>query len=342
MSGAPRTRYSVRPSASPNESRELFSYVRELGLSPESAEGSVPPIRELSRKHAVYRIAGGGDVGWIVKRPRPGAAVSAVADLDRELDVYRRAGALPALARMMPPVRHLDFAGHTLVLGAVFPGTSELGRACREGPSLEASRQLGTDLGTLHRQTAGAHDEWDLSPSMTALSRIASAVTALPNLLPAVASRGEVLEHLHRLSDGHEPLCFVHGDLSWEETLVTEDENLLQVIDWESAGLGDPSWDVACILEEHVHLAEAGLTDLRAISRSMRAFLDAYLEAAGPALASDARVDRSIRLSGARLLETALALASSTHELNTARRLARRGLLLLRSASGYLPRGSTP
>lgn len=343
MSGTPATRYSVRPSASSamtssSGPRELLQYLRELGIAPSSSSSSDPDprisFRDFSRRHAVVWISDGAGDGWFVKGPRADAAEETRRSLEREMAVYELGRLIPSLSSSTPTFIAGDPDRATIVLHPIRPGDSLLQRAFRGGPSLEFARGLGLRLGAVHRETSASALAMG-TPSPDPYGPIATALVPSAHLLPPGVRLSEALDLLHRLTEEREPVCLVHGDLSWEECLV-DGEGDLRLIDWESAGFGDPAWDVACILEEHVRLAEAGLAHLQGIARSMRAFLDAYLGAVGPSLATEARVDRALRSSGARLLESALALANSTNEIATARRLARRALLLLRSPSSAL------
>ncbi|MCA0293718.1 MAG: aminoglycoside phosphotransferase family protein [Actinobacteria bacterium] len=71
------------------------------------------------------------------------------------------------------------------------------------------------------------------------------------------------------------PVGWAHGDVSATNVLVDADG--AHLIDWESAGLGDPSWDLAGarIVAEH---AASGWSEL-----AMRRLLSAYRAADGPA-----------------------------------------------------------
>ena len=50
--------------------------------------------------------------------------------------------------------------------------------------------------------------------------------------------------------------AFTHGDVRWDNVLVARDSAGrsagLRLVDWESAGIGDPGWDLGCLLAEYV------------------------------------------------------------------------------------------
>jgi aminoglycoside phosphotransferase (APT) family kinase protein len=50
--------------------------------------------------------------------------------------------------------------------------------------------------------------------------------------------------------------AFTHGDVRWDNILVARDGDGrfagLRLVDWESAGVGDPGWDIGCLLAEYV------------------------------------------------------------------------------------------
>jgi len=75
---------------------------------------------------------------------------------------------------------------------------------------------------------------------------------ARESLLPLL-SGGAAAQALHDLQNasttaGTSPTAFIHGDLGGENLLVQpEDGQLMGVLDWDTAGVGDPAVDLAAL-----------------------------------------------------------------------------------------------
>ena len=99
------------------------------------------------------------------------------------------------------------------------------------------------------------------------------------------------------------PLAVVHGDARLDNWLF-DDAGEPTLIDWETAGRGDPAWDVAAVVQDLISLSGAErLADVPAAR--VGAFLDDYARAAG----DDVR-DRLAGLLTARLLQRAVQVAA--------------------------------
>jgi hypothetical protein len=59
---------------------------------------------------------------------------------------------------------------------------------------------------------------------------------------------------LDELRKGWKAEAFIHSDLKWDNCLlsVASGKITLKIVDWELAGLGDPSWDVGSILSAYL------------------------------------------------------------------------------------------
>jgi Ser/Thr protein kinase RdoA (MazF antagonist) len=213
------------------------------GINTDGAEGV-----DLSRSHDVRLFLLPSGMAYVVKRQRKGTWEKG-RELAAELLVYRLAGWTDALADALPQSILVDERREVLVLLAA--GRSPLAPT----PSLAGS--LGKLTAGWHRATAG------LPLPATASAGILHLPTTDPDDwgLRALAARrlGERIaadlvlsELLAAGAAAWHPECLVHGDLKWDNCLVEADR--VRVIDWELSGLGDPAWDVSCVIAEQLAL----------------------------------------------------------------------------------------
>jgi aminoglycoside phosphotransferase (APT) family kinase protein len=126
--------------------------------------------------------------------------------------------------------------------------------------------------------------------------------------------------------------CLVHGDPRWDNILLSRRGDLT-VVDWELSTLGDPCWDLGCVLVEHVNfwLGSVPITactlpdDLVAKTRAplvrVRASLAAFWQAYITARRWNARTARRalikcVEFAGARLVQSAIEQTQGSTSLN--------------------------
>jgi 5-methylthioribose kinase len=131
----------------------------------------------------------------------------------------------------------------------------------------EVARRLGAVLTVLHTSTT----DIDLgSAESFRAQRVDPYLRTIQRRHPGLAARIE--EYVDRLLATE--LCIVHGDFSPKNVLVGDDQ--LWVIDWEIVHRGDPSFDVAFMLN-HLLLKTIHRRGARdAYEACGMAFLDAY------------------------------------------------------------------
>jgi aminoglycoside phosphotransferase (APT) family kinase protein len=81
--------------------------------------------------------------------------------------------------------------------------------------------------------------------------------TAITQRLAAViAAESDIPQRLDRLATEWQAQCVIHGDLRWENVLITNVTGTpqLYLIDWEHAQAGDPLWDVAGAIESYIRI----------------------------------------------------------------------------------------
>ena len=346
--------------------RALLAYLVGAGVASATILDD-PDVRisDLSRSHLVLSVRLGTDAHVIVKRARarPGEVSG---NLHRELCAYRLAAGHERLAAAMPALRWADLARQVLVIDAVEPGVTLFDDAHARGrPSPVLARRLGQLAAGWHRSTrdlptaatgiAGARPRPGMLPAeepwvlgILTPGRWRPAVS--DHLLVHGPIRRELRAHFAELREALEPSCVVHGDLKWDNCLVDAADGV-RVIDWEQAAVGDPAWDVAGILQEHVAFLRSAAPHDRweepfperqipgAVDGWPAGFLAAYLDAAAPR-ARARFTERATRLAGARLVQTALEHAAVSADQRLARRLLADALAILRDPHLLLPPGT--
>lgn len=208
---------------------------------------------------------------------------------------------------------------------------------------------LGDALGTLHQCYWGdsalmnADSSFLRSPIWTLLLHrpnlgiyhlSSSADLKLIRIVQHVSDFREVLDDVY---NGWRSETLIHGEVKWTNCIVDTRTRgrgkALKLIDWETACLGDPCWDVGCALSEYlsfwllsipitgedppeqfVDLARFPLTKMQP---AIRAFWQAYVRRMGldPETAQEWLL-RSVRYAGARLVQTAYEYGQVEQQLN--------------------------
>jgi hypothetical protein len=320
----------------PAEAEWLQRYLVNAGLADRCVLGDHrTTVSVLSRSHAVWSIRFPDGRRLIVKqaRPRPGERYG---NLGSELAVYALASRDPAWRYIVPACLLIDARLQLVVLEAVESDSRPPSAANGTHPMFKRAQELGRTIAGFHRATAGkelnglmAIEPWVLW--MFDPGRWRPAV--LDRVVVHGAVRRELAREFARLRGTLERSCLVHGDLKWDNCLF--DGRHVRVIDWETAAIGDPAWDLAGILQEYeAHYLiqpEAG----KAPGEGQRALLQTYLK-------HTTFVDRACfcrraaALSGARMIQSAMELALVTIDEQTPREMVRRGLELMRDPASSL------
>ncbi len=296
------------------------SYLLRRGLVPRSTLVHGPlRVEGRSRRNRNYKVL----------LPRGGLLVKQAGDpqdpvwrraLRAEADVVRVLASHPRTRRWTPGFVHHDAGRAILVTRLLRPATTlskyHLNLGDVRFPA-DAARTAARALAAAHAVGARALASGRLAApprNLPAAWKLAG-IPGLPPPKPGGAADAEYFRLLRReapfyarvpglMREWLDARGLVHGDVRWDNYLVgagarAEGELNLRLVDWEMWGQGDPAWDVACHLAEHVrfwygagllHNAET-LEQMRErvpfpVSRAheaCRAFLDAYArEAATP------------------------------------------------------------
>lgn len=321
----------------------VVDYLLEQGLMSvaDVVDGGLV-IDDVSRRNRNVVVRTRSRPGLFVKQRDPRQSTMT---LHREADVYRllrvagRAFAHHHAARL----RHIDRSRGLLILEHL-DGVEPLQSVRRRGQAVDeaCARGLGRALGRLHAiplstdQAPDAPPIWVFSlcrPNRDVLTDLSAASLSVVRI---VQQSPTMVETLRRLSRRRTPKRLIHGDLRLDNCLVAVPAGYagperLVLVDWELAGMGDPAWDVATVLCEYLavwlrsmpladslpldeSLAQAAcpLSDMRP---SLAAFWSAYCTRRGSLDRPWGFLICSVRLMGARLLQTAIETAQTSSHL---------------------------
>lgn len=244
------------------------------------------------------------------------------AQVQAEADWYAHRS--PHLSRHIPRLVHWDPEESLLVL-TLAPGEDMHAAQGWAGTSRAVATGLAECLGDLHTLHAAADDHAleEMTPGVVHLHRPGPALLrdgslGALELVRAVQRDAPLVAGLDALRRSDIPARPVHFDVKWDNIVVGRSPTTLQLIDWEMAGLGDPAWDVGCVVgaylsswlyslreEEGGSAGAAAGRPIALLRPAIQAFWDRYLQV-NPEAASDGDFrTRVTRYAAARLIQTA-------------------------------------
>ncbi len=287
-------------------------------------------VRDVSPRHRVYLVSGAASAA--VKMP---AAPTRGHLILQERDVLEWLG--PRIPGLAPTVLAWDAQRELLVLELLAGETlsQHVGRVGHLSDNV--ARCLGERLAELHGLTARPPYTADVPavlrfhrPVPSELGYWTHAQIALTKL---VQRSSAACAGLDTAAAGWRPSTTIHGDIRWENVMVSAAPGVatLRVIDWESAGWGDPCWDVAAAIACTVRDGLARAANAGDSVSELTLAADLVVEQARAAVAalwtaweapvgshgrSDARMrEHTMRLVGARLLQFANEIAIDSTQL---------------------------
>lgn len=218
---------------------------------------------------------------------------------------------------------------------------------------VDAARAVGRALGAFHRagrallQSADPADArlaflprdlpWVLRVHKPGPELLASLSPANYQTLRILQTQEQLSAHLDRLGRLWHAEALIHGDVKSDNVLVlppaeTGGEPRVRLVDWELVQVGDPAWDLAGAFQDFVlfwvfsmplegglpveQRAAAARYPLPVLQGGLRALWRGYRAAAGLGVEEgNARLDRAVRLSAARLIQSAYELAHAADAL---------------------------
>ncbi|MGO1385903.1 MAG: phosphotransferase family protein [Arachnia sp.] len=202
--------------------------------------------------------------------------------LDGDDAVANERAALTALAGLscVPRVLNAEDQNAVWVEAVTGPGIGEIPLGGRQFDVV--SRALAAALVHLHSWPISSGSllptsprPWVLTPDDLPPSMLGSPLGSACASVLDVARSADIRAALDQASRQWEVSAWIHGDVTAGNIIVHDDRAVL--VDWESAGLGDPAWDLA-----------TAVSTVTSLSGSAETFLTEYWRLGGPAQLNDA------------------------------------------------------
>jgi Phosphotransferase enzyme family len=290
-----------------------------------------------SSNHRNTRVMRRHSPGFFIKQIQRWEEPS-IATLAREAKCYQLGhndADFAALTPFLPKYYDFDAGRHTLVIELLSEGESLAQNVMRTGTyPVDIMTRLGKAMASFHTaagrtlKNAGGEALALTPPWVLTIHRQAGQNTNFNNysreLLIFFQSSADVHAALDALQNGWRTSGFIHGDLKWDNFIITPENDGfdLKIIDWELAGFGDPCWDVGSIFQSLINFP---LVTMAALTEQLPATLPGLMrystaDTAGAirdfwvAYVTEARLDesaagecitRSIQYVAARMMQTA-------------------------------------
>lgn len=231
------------------------------------AGAAVTAVEPLHRRSLCYRVRLADGRSLFVKRRSRETAESLAASF---ADEQRLTDALSD-RRIRIPAEFLTLAADDdeILVTEDLVGYAPLAerRAEAGGTSEVWAHEVGRRLAMMHRATVSALDADDELGGMSRTRLPERLLTALSIVSPgpysvcsdgwvellALVRHAGVLRGLETAVAHWSPSCVIHGDVTDDNLQCTESVDAREpvvFVDWESAGYGDPRWDVGCLIGE--------------------------------------------------------------------------------------------
>lgn len=314
---------------------DLVHYLLERGLLDRRAvvDGDVMVVEGV-RRHHNYSVVRGDGTGLFIKQMQPDQPYSAQT-LQKEAACYVMMEGDPALEpihALMPRFRAYDPDRSILVVDLIANGANltELHRRANAFP-LDVARRIGELLARYHdvssrellpRANAAifqGQPPWILSFHLMPRGSVQNLSAANGQFMTILQSYPDFGLALDRVRNGWRHNALMHGDMKFDNVVVSQTDDTMHVVDWELLDVGDSAWDVASILQAYLTWWIATLQTvpgagggnggamypLESIQPAIHAFWDAYATSRSlDAREAAAELERAVSYAGARMLQT--------------------------------------
>ena len=314
---------------------DLVHYLLERGLLDRRAvvDGDVMVVEGV-RRHHNYSVIRGDGSGLFVKQMQPDQPYSAQT-LQKEAACYVMMEGDPALEpihALMPRFRSYDPDRSILVVELIANGAnlSEVHRRANAFP-LDIARRLGELLARYHdvssrellpRANAAifqGQPPWILSFHLMPQGSVQNLSAANGQFMTILQSYPDFGLALDRVRNGWRRNALMHGDMKFDNVVVSQSGDTMHVVDWELTDVGDSAWDVASILQAYLTWwiatlqrvpradgeSDGAAYPLESIQPAIHAFWETYATARGlDAPEAAAELERAVSYAGARMLQT--------------------------------------
>ena len=313
--------------------RQVVDRLMASGLvSPATVVAGDLAIHDVSRRNRNFKVVSDRSPSFLVKQ---GFGTEGQATLANEAAVYEvLASQGPELGRHVPQFHAWEPDHAMIVLELVESAHSLTDHQARGRFSRQVARSVGRALGALHSirvepgQPAGlyAMTPFAISVHRPEVSWLRDISEANIELIKLLQSATDVPELLDELRASWRPVSIVHNDYKSENCMVVRGRDGrgvgIRLVDWESAGLGDPGWDVGSVFGDYLsswlssipitghdppeRFPELARFPLERMRPALRAFWEAYVGGARLSpMDADRRLVQAARFSATRLLQTA-------------------------------------
>jgi aminoglycoside phosphotransferase (APT) family kinase protein len=213
-------------------------------------------IADVSRSNAVYLVTVDGIDRYAVKQAGPVADEGC--SIQAELAIYRWLALQPGLAELAPGLVATPAGGNWLIVDAV-PDARPLHVHTDEQPGSlpDVVEALASALGRLHGRDCtsaaiASRRPWILKIRSGVFPAFASHNRAVPEFAARLLKRPGLASAIDDVSRSWRATCVTHGDIKSDNVLVLEGCDgppRIVLIDWELGGLGDPTADLAGVIE---------------------------------------------------------------------------------------------
>jgi aminoglycoside phosphotransferase (APT) family kinase protein len=241
---------------------EVIPYLCQRGLlsRTEVVDGEIR-VFDVSRRNRNFKVRCQTGTSLFIKQ---GQLRDGFSTVRREAAVYRLLAGTSNGAPIYPNLpRFLDYDDLEDVLVIEFLSSAiDLRRYehRRRSHSIRAATKLGSALANLHRcipaddasERLGEGEPGVLMAQRPGLALMRDFSGASIDLIRLIQADVDLLGHLEALHSQWRSEALIHHDVRWDNILVAPRTGRVAIIDWETAAVGDPAWDVGAAIGDYL------------------------------------------------------------------------------------------